>query len=168
MSIFDFKYQKKKEAEANEVLEPQVDEIDTAGQTETFWTRNVKLITFLICVAVFLTVFGPMSVFRIAKYIEENRDEGEEMSVETVLELSNRHQALRLSDFKKYEKTISDGEDAILYFLTVEEDYLVMVGAESKKGYLTCFTVTDTRTDKTVDVMAVGFSTASLQALLAD
>ena len=127
MSMFDFKYQKKKDVEPTEALEPTVEEIDTVGQTETFWTRNVKLITFLICIAVFLTVFGPMSVFRIAKYIEENRNAGEEMSVETVLELSDRHQALRLSDFKKYEKTVSDGDDAILYFLTVEEDYLVMV-----------------------------------------
>ena len=30
-------------------------QMDTAGKTETFFTRNVKLITFLICVAIILS-----------------------------------------------------------------------------------------------------------------
>lgn len=168
--LFDFKYEKKNDLDANATLKPQAEETepDTAGETETFLTRNVRLITFLICIAVFLAIFGPISIFRIAKYIEENRDDGEAMSVETVVELSARHEKLRLSDFKNYEKTVSDGDDTILYFFTVEENYLVMVGAESKKGMLTCFTVTDSRTDETVDVMAVNFSLAELQALLED
>ena len=41
---------------------------DTTGKTETFFTRNVKLITFLICIAVFLGIFGPLSVFHIYRY----------------------------------------------------------------------------------------------------
>ena len=32
---------------------------DTAGKTENFVTRNVKLITFLICMGVFLALFIP-------------------------------------------------------------------------------------------------------------
>lgn len=169
--LFDFKYEKKEktakkvtgeplEASSAEVLEP-----DTAGATETFFTRNVRLITFLICLAVFLAVFGPISVFRIVQYIEENQAEGEPLSVEEVIAFSMDHDRIRLSAFEDYEKEISEGDGAVLYFLTVDTDYLVMVGAVDENGYLTCFTVTDSRTDETVDVMAASFSVPALQAL---
>ncbi|MBQ8212880.1 MAG: hypothetical protein IJZ80_02630 [Clostridia bacterium] len=34
------------------------------AKTENFFTRNVKLITFLVTVGVFLAVFGPISCWR--------------------------------------------------------------------------------------------------------
>jgi hypothetical protein len=43
---------------------------DTVGKTETFGTRNVKLITFLVCLGVFLAFFGPWSVMRIMEWVE--------------------------------------------------------------------------------------------------
>ena len=41
---------------------------DTVGKTENFFTRNVKLITFLICLGVFLAFFGPITVFTIINH----------------------------------------------------------------------------------------------------
>ena len=46
--------------------QPKVEEA-TVGQTETFVTRNVKLITFLVCVAVFLVFLGPLSIWHFAR-----------------------------------------------------------------------------------------------------
>ena len=41
---------------------------DTKGETETFATRNVRLITFLVCIGVFLAVFIPIGVVGISQY----------------------------------------------------------------------------------------------------
>ena len=43
---------------------------DTKGETETFVTRNVKLITFIICMAVFLAFFIPIAVIGFNDFIE--------------------------------------------------------------------------------------------------
>ena len=45
-------------------------QIDTAGKTENFFTRNVKLITFLICITV---IFSPFVVVYIQDTIEAKR-----------------------------------------------------------------------------------------------
>ena len=57
------------------------EEVDTAGQTETFWTANVKLITFIVCMAVLLATIGPWSVFQIVKWYEAREAEQNEVPV---------------------------------------------------------------------------------------
>ena len=88
MKGLNFRFEKKKPEDKPLASVTEAEEIDTAGQTETFWTRNVRLLTFLICVAVFLVAFGPYSVFRISSCIAENRLEGEEMTVMDVWDLA--------------------------------------------------------------------------------
>ena len=41
--------------------------VDTAGNTENFFTNHVKLITFIVCIAIFLTFLarGASSAFAI-------------------------------------------------------------------------------------------------------
>ena len=165
MSKLNFKFTKKKNEEAPEVELVAEPEIDTAGETETFWTRNVRLLTFLICTAVFLAVFGPISVFQIKSCIEENAT-GDPLTADAVITLAERRLALKLSDFEDYEKTVSEGEDAVLYTIKVGEEYLVMVGAEDEDGMLTTFTVSRIQTDETVDVLATTYKPAELSALL--
>ena len=52
-------FDKSKRRAASEQIpqaEPRAErvEIDTVGQTETFWSRNVMLITFICCMAVII------------------------------------------------------------------------------------------------------------------
>ena len=72
---------------------------DTKGETETFVTRNVKLITFLVCLAVFLTFFGPWSVIRIRQWIEEQETqqaiEQTALSYDELCEIARRTPELR-------------------------------------------------------------------------
>ena len=80
---------------------------DTAGKTENFFTNHVKLITFLICLGVFLAIFGPISVFRIRDYIEEKRAIANAMTVQDILELAEDRDQLYLADFEDFTKDMA-------------------------------------------------------------
>ena len=115
-------------------------EDDTAGQTETFMTRNVKLITFLVCLALFLTFFGPWSVKRIREWVAQQ--EMEQAIAETaitydeMLEIIQRGSMLDWSDFEGhyYEVLWETGMCIRQYTVTVEEGegYRLMVSAASE------------------------------------
>ena len=123
--------------------------VDTAGKTETFFTRNVRLITFLICIAVFFALFGPISVFQIHRYIQENRvDPRPRMTVEEVSDVADRANNLRMSEFDKYAGTLEEGEmgdvQYALYRLPVDETYRLSVGFDKQTGKLFYLTLADT------------------------
>ncbi|MBQ8311189.1 MAG: hypothetical protein IJX80_09290 [Clostridia bacterium] len=84
---------------------------DTTGKTENFFTRNVKLITFLICIAVFLGIFGPLSVFHIYQYYVEMQEDAAyvDMTVEDLRALAKRAETLTEKDFERYSR--EDGGD---------------------------------------------------------
>ncbi|MBO5897423.1 MAG: hypothetical protein J6R04_00260 [Clostridia bacterium] len=105
-------------------------EPDTAGQTETFFTANVKLITFIVTMAVLLGLIGPWSVFQIKKWYEASREEQETkvlMTAEQLDRIVARGSALSWADFAGFdyevvsEKTIYirqyDAEDGSFYLL---------------------------------------------------
>lgn len=76
-------------------------QMDTAGKTETFFTRNVKLITFLICVAIILS---PFVMTYIKDVIEEKRLENRpEMTVDELVLIAERGKDLRQRDFEKFK-----------------------------------------------------------------
>ena len=84
---------------------------DTAGKTENFFTRNVRLITFLICIAVFLGIFGPLSVFHIYQYYTEMQEDASyvEMTVDDLRALAKRAETLTEKDFERFLR--DDGGD---------------------------------------------------------
>ena len=76
-------------------------QIDTAGKTETFFTRNVKLITFLICITV---IFSPFVVTYIQDVIDARREaERPELTVDDLLFIAERGKDLRQRDLSKFE-----------------------------------------------------------------
>ena len=165
--LFSYKYSTTEAVEGEAPNTAEEIEIDTVGKTETFWTRNVKLLTFLICIFAFLALFGPISVFRIADYIEE-QNAGEEMTVEELLALAELHETLTMRAFEDYEKQVSEAESFLFYYITVDLRYSVMIGAQNEKATLNYFTVTDIQTDKKIDVMVSGYTQDALKAFLSD
>ena len=168
MSIFDYKYNKKTgdetvEQPAEGKKRKKKSEIDTKGETENFFTRNVKLITFLVCLGIFLAVFGPISVFRIRDYIEERSSKEIPMTAADVLTLAQRHDTLYLTDFADFEKGV---ESETFYLIDVAPHFIVSVGAASVEAPVDHFTVTNTATDKKVDIMAADYNEDALRALL--
>ena len=75
--------------------------VDTAGKTENFFTRNVKLITFLVCVTIILS---PFAIVYIQDMLEERRLASRpEMTVDELVLIAERGKDLRQRDFEKFK-----------------------------------------------------------------
>ncbi len=104
-------------------------QIDTVGKTETFFTRNVKLITFLICVVVILS---PFVLTYIQDTLENKRlEKRPEMTVENLIAIAERGDDLRqrdLSSFVGYRTEVEmQGMKYAMYRIPiVHEDNLVL------------------------------------------
>ena len=140
---------------------------ETVGKTENFFTRNVKLITFLICIGVFLAFFGPLTVFTIINYIEEKQDSRPVMSEEELLALSELDRDLYFSDIDGFKGTkdiktidvpLSDGgtqvkEVEIYYYFDVGENYSALAIAEIETEKIIYFRLSNKRTQWKADVL---------------
>ena len=83
-------------------------QIDTAGKTETFFTRNVKLITFLICITV---IFSPFVIVYIKDTIEDKRLASRpEMTVDELVLIAERSKNLRQADLAKFDDYCEESE----------------------------------------------------------
>ncbi len=79
-----------------------------SGRTENFFTRHVKLITFLVTVGVFLAVFGPILFFEMNGYYKE-KDERPQITAEQVMALAEQG-FVKKSQLKKFAGT--EGESS--------------------------------------------------------
>lgn len=128
--------------------------MDTAGKTETFWSRNVRLITFLVCLTVFLAVAGPISVFRILDYIEEHQNSDSPMTFSDVVKLSYYGDDLTLNRL-----TVFDGETAIfsneIHFSANVDGgkYLLYGVADGSTGRMNYLTLTRLSDEKSANVL---------------
>lgn len=110
-------------------------EIDTAGQTETLFTANVKLITFIICMVVLLATIGPWSVVRIVKWYQDYQAEQAEVLVsrEQLKVLIARGEKLNWVDFDGYTYEVV-AEDAVYIckYTGEGESFYLLVTAPAK------------------------------------
>ena len=126
---------------------------ETTGQTETFWTRHVKLITFLIVIAVFLALFGPYNVFDLAKSINEKREMEGRITMEEVIALSDLHGSVYLSQLTKYSGELSNLQQLSMYSMDIDERYMLIATAEKNGGRVLYLYLNDRDTGRTVDIL---------------
>ncbi len=144
---------------------------DTKGKTENFFTRHVKLITFLCCLTVFLAVFGPWSIFRIMDYIEEKSDTRPYMTGADLLALSELDRNLYYDDIKgfkgqekinshRYSVDLGEGvtemreeDKEIYYYMTVDGRYQALAVADIQTGMIIYFRVTDPKSNLEANVL---------------
>ena len=89
------------ESKRPSMQERQKEVYGEVGKTETFFTRNVKLITFLICVAVILS---PFVVTYIRDVVEARREaELPRMTVDELVYIADIGGDLRQRNLSKYE-----------------------------------------------------------------
>lgn len=126
---------------------------DTAGKTENFATRNVKLITFLVCIAIFLALFGPLSVFRIREMILEKRALEGQIPLETVVALSELDRDIYLSDLEKYTGERKENSYSAQYYMDIGEEYLLLANAEKPSGKVVYLTLLHFKSGEEIDVL---------------
>lgn len=132
-------------------------QIDTTGKTENFVTRNVKLITFLICIAV---IFAPFVATYIRDTIEARREaERPEMTVEELIFIAERGKDLQQRDLAKFqdyrEETEMQGMKYAFYRIPVmhENDLVLSVSFAAEHGYLFSLNVMNMDTREELDLL---------------
>ena len=115
-------------------------QIDTAGKTETFFTRNVKLITFLICICV---IFSPFVYVYIMDTIEDKRlEKRPEMTVDELVFIAERAKDLRLRDLDKFEGYLTEtevqGMKYAMYRIPIlhEENLVLSISFDASMDYV--------------------------------
>ena len=108
----------------------------TCGQTETFLTRNVKLITALVTIGVLLALIGPWSVIRIVRWVQETNLQAEKeetmMDENEMAALVQHGDKLTWADFDGfYYETLWDGEMCIRQYDVLGGAYHFVVSAVS-------------------------------------
>lgn len=111
----------------------------TPTRRQSLWQTYPKLITFIICILVFLIFFGPYNIHRISEMIEEKINEVDDktdISMYTVYLLADMGVEVSWVHFEKYNYTdISykiDGKKYIKREYPVgNTGYIIWVGGES-------------------------------------
>lgn len=132
-------------------------QIDTAGKTETFFTRNVKLITFLICVVVILS---PFVLTYIQDTIEDKRlEKRPEMTVDNLVAIAERGDDLRqrdLSSFVGYRTEVEmQGMKYAMYRIPIihEDDLVLSISFDASLDYVFYLKLINQDTKKELDLL---------------
>ena len=133
-------------------------QIETAGKTETFFSRNVKLITFLICVAIILSPF----VITYIQDVMETRREAElpKMTVDELVFIAERGNDLRQMDLSKYEDYREEidmqGMKYASYRIPVlhEKELYLTISFDMTMDYVFYVNLTDLDTRKELDLLS--------------
>lgn len=118
----EWKYRTKKEAPAEE-RDGSVQGVDEVNaKPESFFSKNVKMITFLVMLALFLVFLGPLSVFTIRDRIDDAREARKpEITQDDVLDLSLYKMDLTIDQVKKFKGHESRDETKTSYIIFTEE-----------------------------------------------
>ena len=111
---------------------------DAVPATETFFTRNIRLITFLVCVGLFLAFCGPVSVFTVSRMIRERTDGKNTvpMTVEECIRLSELPEKVDFSDLRGYTGRYSQTNSVENYYIEFGE-YLLLATRNKTTGEMT-------------------------------
>lgn len=133
-------------------------QIDTAGKTETFFTRNVKLITFLICVVV---IFSPFVLTYIQDTIEDKRlEKRPEMTVDNLVAIAERGDDLRqrdLSSFVGYRTEVEmQGMKYAMYRIPIvhEDDLVLSISFDASLDYVFHLKLINQDTKEELDLLS--------------
>ena len=133
-------------------------QIDTAGKTETFFTRNVKLITFLICVVVILS---PFVLTYIQDTIEDKRlEKRPEMTVDNLVAIAERGDDLRqrdLSNFVGYRTEVEmQGMKYAMYRIPIihEDDLVLSISFDASLDYVFHLKLINQDTKEELDLLS--------------
>lgn len=110
---------------------------------EGFIQSHIKLITFIVCVVVFLAAAGPFSIYKILQYVEESsfsdKTDGRPITMNNAYGLSDKGELVRWSDFTpyNYEDLSYDHENGryIKRQYNIEDSsFYIWVGGNTDKG----------------------------------
>ena len=114
------------------------------GKTENFGTRNIRLITFLVVLGIFLAVAGPVSVFQIKRWVERRKTN--EMTAEDLIRLTESGEPLSFEAFRMYDGYYSKSESQKSFVIDFDH-YTVRIVADPETDVLISCRLYDLHSD---------------------
>ena len=121
-------------------------------KTETFLTRHVRLITFLVCITVFLFLFWPIAMPEMRKLSHEG-DLRSQMTVSDVLRIADLGTRLQASELDQYVGTKVEMDYGDYYYIDVEPHYQMLAVFHKDTGLLLFCHLSDKVTDEKIDLL---------------
>ena len=125
-----------------------------------FINNHLKLVTFLVTVALFLAVFIPVAYYESKDYFSDRGDSRPAMTTGDLIRLGDEvgKGTLKPSDFNKYRCVERESEDGkyVNYIIEIDDIYRVMVDFNVETNELLVFMMSDSETDQSVDILHGG------------
>ncbi len=123
MARLDWKYEPKKKM-------PLQDQEIPEETPESFASKHVKVITFLVCMAVLFLVFGPIGFLHWHEMGKVDKMGDKPMTELALASLSQRRSALTMSDFTAYKGEMTENDERRVYTIQFDSYHLLCI--ESK------------------------------------
>ncbi len=122
-----------------------------SGKTETFWTRHVRTITFLITLGVFLLIFTPIAILKAQEY--GWFDTRPEMTLSDVIKLSEQNGYVREEQISKFQSEMTKGNSSTTYVIEIAPYYQFYAIVNNQTKLLTYCSLSDLENDIEIDVL---------------
>ena len=126
---------------------------EKAPRPEGFAGRNVKVITFAVCMVLFFAFFGPISFFRIRDCAEkESAKKLPELTADMVIDFCNDKTLLTMNRLRRYRGVYKPADKGNTY--TAEfSHYILLAFEDPATGKMTFCEVTDLQTGDQLDLL---------------
>lgn len=128
---------------------------DCAGKTETFFSRHVRLLTFLITVGVFLLVLGPVFVLEAKNYFGQDEDGRPQMTLYDVITLSEQEGDLFKKQLTNFtcEESVQEGQNTTLIRIDIEPHYRLFATTDDLTGVVVYCKLLNEDTGDEIDIL---------------
>ena len=123
-----------------------------AHKTESFFTTHVRLITFLITVAVFLVFFIPLAIPGIKEYWGQYTDMRDPMTLQRLVVLSEQD-AIAERQITEYKSKKDENDYDTYYYFDIEPHYQVIVVVDNNTDLVIYCNLLNEETGERVDVL---------------
>jgi hypothetical protein len=129
--------------------------VDTVGKTETFVTRNVKIITFIACMLVMVAIMAGFGIYRAFHYGDLAPEPENLMTPQQMQEIIAKGGDLTWQDFDGYSYEVK-GQD-IVYICRYDVqggEYYLMVTSEEEGTSIISVILVDLNTYEQTEIFA--------------
>ena len=129
--------------------------VDTVGKTETFVTRNVKIITFIACMIVIVVAMAGFGIYRAIHYGDLAPEPENLMTAEQMQALVAKGSDLTWQDFDGYAFDVKGQNIAYIRQYDVQGgDYYLMVTSEEEGTSIISVILVDLNTWEQTEIFA--------------
>jgi hypothetical protein len=127
--------------------------VDTVGQTENFFSRNVKLLTFIACMVVIVAIMAGFGIYRAMHYGDLVEEPENLMTVEQMQTIVAKGKTLTWKDLHGYGyEVVSDGFVYVCRYDVQGGDYYLMVTSDAEGSSIISVILVDLNTYEQTEI----------------